>query len=97
MSVVFRLALAGLFASSAAAFAADGPAAPPTTVVPAAAPAPMPAAPTEKMICRRELDTGSFVKGTRRCMTAAQWRQSSEDAQAKTRDMQTLGANSLNH
>lgn len=29
--------------------------------------------PEEKMVCRREVETGSLIKGKRICMTAKQW------------------------
>jgi hypothetical protein len=103
-----RLIITSLVAFSTAAFAAEGQtatttvttatAAPTTAVAPA--PAPVMAAavpPAERIICKRETEIGSLVKGTRRCMTAREWRKSSEDAQKFTRDMQGAGAQTVNH
>ena len=32
----------------------------------------------EKKICKRDLDTGSLVRGTKRCFTAAEWNRVAE-------------------
>jgi hypothetical protein len=47
---------------------------------PDAAATPTPAAekPAEKKICRREIETGSLIKGKKLCYTAKQWQKISD-------------------
>ena len=62
------LLLAGFLGFSLPAAAQTAPAA--DTASAAAAPAP---ATTEKLICRKQVETGSLVKGKRTCMTRSEW------------------------
>jgi hypothetical protein len=47
-----------------------------------------PASTKSKIICRRDVEIGSLVKGVRRCGTADEWRRSSEAARKTTADIQ---------
>jgi hypothetical protein len=50
------------------------------------APSVVPAKPTdpmEKVVCRRELETGSLVKARKDCRTRREWNRRSEAAQAE--------------
>ena len=64
-------------------------AAAPVEPTPATAPA-APPAPKEKMICKKQVDTGSLVKGRRICMTQSQYRRQIEEAQRDTANLQVL-------
>lgn len=78
------------FAQTAAPAAAPVAAAPEVTA-PVAAPATaMSAAPAQKakVICRREVEIGSLVKGTRRCATVTEWRKSADAAREQTMRIQ---------
>lgn len=44
---------------------------------------------TERKICKKEIETGSLVKGRKICMTAREWARATEDAQKQTSEMQT--------
>jgi len=45
---------------------------------------------TERKICKKEIETGSLVKGRKICMTAREWARATEDAQKQTSEMQSL-------
>ncbi len=66
--------------------AADqAPAAPTTT--PATPPA------KEKTVCRRQVETGSLVRGRKVCLTESERRRQIEDAQRDTATMQVMNGN----
>ena len=46
---------------------------------PEAAATPQPAPAEEKKICRREIETGSLIKGKKICYTAKQWQKIADD------------------
>lgn len=58
---------------------------------PTAAPAP---APKEKTICKRQVDTGSLVRGRKTCLTAREYRRQVEEAQESTARLQFSGSGS---
>lgn len=41
-------------------------------------------------VCRREVDTGSLIRGRRTCMTRAQWQAQAEAAQASAQRQEEL-------
>ena len=92
MTSNFALAAVAAACLASSAYAAD-PVAPPAVddtnvlVVPTLAAPAKPAA-KERIICRTEYEIGSFVKGTRRCGTASEWRASSRAAQDTTARIQ---------
>ena len=45
---------------------------------------------SDKLICKRFAETGSFVKKRRVCLTERQWREVAENAQDRGREMQML-------
>jgi hypothetical protein len=53
-------------------------------VLPASAPASTPrsAVPPDKMICRKQLETGTLAKFTKTCMTKAEWDRLRDKSQA---------------
>lgn len=63
-----HLLLAGILGLSLPAAAQTAAAS--DTAAAAAAPAPET---TEKLICRKQVETGSLVKGKRTCMTRSEW------------------------
>ncbi|WP_322964581.1 hypothetical protein [Sphingomonas fuzhouensis] len=58
-----------------------------------AAPASVPAAtpPKDKIICKKIQETGSFLKTHKTCLTAQQWRRSSENNQGAARGVVGAG------
>lgn len=80
-----RLALFGLtpLLIATAALAADKPA--------PRAPANLPDG--DKVICKRQLETGSLVKGRKTCFTRNQWRDQMLNAQAETARLQYSNGN----
>ncbi|MEA1013183.1 hypothetical protein [Sphingosinicella sp. LY1275] len=44
---------------------------------------------TERKICKKEIETGSLVKGRKICMTAREWARATEDAQKQASEMQS--------
>jgi hypothetical protein len=84
---------AGLSAASLLADPTPPPAAAPASneitvpVVPTAGASATPVA-KDRIICRRELEIGSLVKGTRHCATASEWRKSTAAAQDTTQRIQ---------
>ena len=69
------LIAASLLLSPVAAPAADqAPAAPANETA-------APPEPTQKMICRSQVETGSLVKKTKRCFTKKQWKYVNEKSQ----------------
>ena len=89
---VFRIASIAAISLSTAAFAADQ--APATGSQPTTATAP--AAPAEKLICRRTPEIGSLIKVNKRCETRAEWRRIDSGARDTTRDMQAVGGSATN-
>lgn len=82
---MIRLAIAASIAfASAASASASEPAA-----APAAAPATAAATtdPELKLICRRDLETGSLVKAKKRCHTRSQWAYIDEQNQKLGRNL----------
>lgn len=63
--------LLGLVTGLLLAAAPDAAATPETATAPAEQPA-------EKKICRREIETGSLIKGKKICYTAKQWQKISD-------------------
>ena len=59
----------------------------PATTTTASAPTAAPA-PKERIICRTEPDIGSWVRGTRRCATAKEWKKSADAARDMTSRIQ---------
>jgi hypothetical protein len=45
----------------------------------------------EKMICKRQAETGSLVRFRKICRTESKWRQVGEQAQDEARNMQDRG------
>lgn len=86
IAAVAMLSSAPLLAQTQPTAAAPAP----TEIVVPAMPAAVPAPPAakERIICRRELDIGSFVRGTRRCATVSEWRKSSDAARDTTSRIQ---------
>lgn len=64
----FAIVAALALAAAAPAFAAD-----PAPVAPAPVAATAATDPSQKMICKREKETGSLVKAKKTCHTKAQW------------------------
>ena len=42
----------------------------------------------EQKVCRRYVETGSFVRATKVCRTRSEWRRTEEDSKAEGRQMQ---------
>jgi hypothetical protein len=59
----------------------------PAVANPVAAAGPAPT--TERKICKKEIETGSLVKGRKICMTAREWARAMDEAQKQTSEMQT--------
>lgn len=83
-----RFTMAALAASLAGPVLAQDAPPPPAPPAPVAAPAPV-APPKPKIICRREVEIGSLVKGVRRCGTPAEWRASERAAREATDRIQS--------
>ncbi len=47
----------------------------------------------DKMICRRQVETGSLVKARRICFTRKRWTEIAADARRETETMQDQSAN----
>lgn len=77
--VVLRMLAVVLLALSGAAAAQQPPLAPPP---PAAEADPM-----DKMVCRRQLETGSLVRAKRQCHTRRQWAYLDEQNQTSARQL----------
>jgi hypothetical protein len=60
------------------------------TAVPAA-PAEKPA---EKKICRKQIETGSLIKGKKVCYTAKQWQKMADDARDEVERTASAGSRS---
>lgn len=67
----------------------------PALANPVAAAGPAPA--KERKICKKEVETGSLVKGRKICMTAREWARATEDAQKQASDMQTQISSEQGH
>lgn len=76
--LMFAVGLA-LIATTAAA---QAPALPATTSI-----APAAAAPKERMVCRREIVTGSLVRSAKKCMKASDWDRVADVAQENSHDL----------
>lgn len=48
----------------------------------------------ERKICRREVETGSLIKGKKICMTAKQWQKISDDNRAEIESRVSSGSQS---
>ena len=61
----------------------------------AATPAPAPQKPAEeKKICRRDIETGSLIKGKKICYTAKQWQKLSDAARDEIERTSSMGSKS---
>jgi hypothetical protein len=69
---------------------ATAPDAAATPTTPSAAPQ----QPEEKKICRREVETGSLIKGTKICMTAKQWQRISDANRDEIERTSSMGSQS---
>lgn len=70
-----------------------------TSMLIAAAPATVsetqpPQNPEERKICRRDIETGSLIKGKKICMTAKQWQKISDDNRAEIESRVSSGSQS---
>jgi hypothetical protein len=45
----------------------------------------------DKIVCKRQVDTGSLVRGKRICKTRQEWARSAQGAREKTQAMQEAG------
>lgn len=45
----------------------------------------------DKVICKRQIETGSFAKAKKICKTRYDWNRVSEDSKQMTRDLQDTG------
>ena len=50
--------------------------------------------PEERKICRRDIETGSLIKGKKICMTAKQWQKLSEANRAELESRSSSGSQS---
>ncbi|HEU0134781.1 MAG TPA: hypothetical protein VFR28_08155 [Allosphingosinicella sp.] len=50
-----------------------------------------PAKDPDKVVCKRTVDTGSLVRGTRVCKTRREWDRAGQSARKQAHDMQTQG------
>ncbi len=46
----------------------------------------------DKVICKKSVDTGSLIRGKKRCMTRKQWNQLAEATRQQTMDGQNSGS-----
>ncbi len=51
-----------------------------------------PALDDDKVICKKSVDTGSLIRGKKRCMTRKQWNQLAEATRQQTMDGQNSGS-----
>lgn len=63
----------------------------PVAVVAGPANAPEAKSRSNKVTCKRQVETGSFAKTTKVCKTRAQWQRISEDSKDMTRQLQNDG------
>ncbi len=66
-----------------------------TAFVAAAAGAAEPAKPAlddDKVICKKSVDTGSLIRGKKRCMTRKQWNESAEAMRRQVMEGQNSGS-----
>lgn len=56
----------------------------------AAVPAPEQPKPQDKVTCRRYLETGSLIKGTKVCHTRREWARLNDEARQDTEAMQQM-------
>ena len=73
--------MSALFLSILMLAVAD-PAAPPAAGVPQTDQVAAPADPMDKMVCRRQVETGSLVRAKRQCHTRRQWAYIDQQGQA---------------
>jgi hypothetical protein len=66
-------------------------AAAPETATPAEAKAEKPA---EKKVCRKQIETGSLIKGKKVCYTAKQWQKMADDARDEVERTASAGSRS---
>jgi hypothetical protein len=57
-------------------------------------PAPPAEKPAEKKICRRDIETGSLIKGKKICMTAKQWQKVSDASRDEIESRTSSGSQS---
>ena len=62
----------------------------------AATPTPQPAKPEPKKVCRKDIETGSLIKGKKICYTPKQWQQISDANRTEVERMQSSGSQSGN-
>lgn len=53
-----------------------------------------PAKAEEKKICRKQIETGSLIKGKKICYTAKQWQKLSDDARDEVERTASMGSRS---
>ena len=61
---------------------------------PEATATPQPDQPAEKKICRREIETGSLIKGKKICYTAKQWQKIADDNRDEIERNSSMGSQS---
>ncbi len=63
---------------------------------PEPAPTPQPAAeqPAEKKICRKQIETGSLIKGKKVCFTSKQWQKLADNARDDVERTAGMGSQS---
>ncbi len=61
---------------------------------PEAAATPTADKPEEKKICRKQIETGSLIKGKKMCFTAKQWQQLSDNARDEVERTASMGSRS---
>ena len=52
------------------------------------------AKPEEKKICRKQIETGSLIKGKKMCFTAKQWQQMADNARDEVERNASMGSRS---
>lgn len=52
------------------------------------------AKPAEKKICRKQIETGSLIKGKKMCFTAKQWQQMADNARDEVERNASMGSRS---
>lgn len=61
---------------------------------PEASPSPVAEKPEEKKICRKQIETGSLIKGKKLCYTAKQWQQLADNARDEVERNASMGSRS---
>ncbi len=61
---------------------------------PEASPSPVAEKPEEKKICRKQIETGSLIKGKKLCYTAKQWQQLADNARDEVERTASTGSRS---